>query len=82
MSQKNSKNNRINARLTDEQYDWFVKQAGSRKLKISEFMRNIPDISRALSQELDVKDDEIDELKNENIRLRAKIFSLEGKKVG
>ncbi|MFW9873866.1 MAG: hypothetical protein ACFFG0_12230 [Candidatus Thorarchaeota archaeon] len=79
MSKKLPKIHRINVRLTDDQYFWYVNQATKRILGLSEFIREIPKIINELNNSLDEKDNKIIDLENENIKLRAKIFNLEKK---
>lgn len=61
--------NIINVRVKKETKDWYNTQAGYRNMKLSGFIRAIPNIFFKLNSALDDKDNEILELK-EKLKLK------------
>ena len=65
------KNYRINARVTEAQFKWYTDQAKYRKIKLSEFLRIIPNIHEEWTELFAVKGDIIRKLEEEIKKLRG-----------
>ena len=82
----NELNYRINARLNEDQMEWYKKFAKLKKVKISELLRLIPELYDKLDSEVDKLAGEINlsqkKLKKSQGGIDSPLLQIEGKNEG
>jgi len=66
----NEKNYRINVRVTESQFKWYNDEAQYRKIKLSEFLRIIPNIFKEWEELFAIKGDIIMNLEKKIKKLK------------